>query len=34
VSPAALTLGRERLDSEDMSHGQRIGALTIFNPFA
>ncbi len=34
IVAAALTLGCERLYSEDMSHGQRIGALTIFNPFA
>jgi len=34
VVAAALALGCERLYSEDLSHGQRIGALTIFNPFA
>jgi predicted nucleic acid-binding protein len=26
--------GRARLYSEDMSHGQRVGDVPIFNPFA
>jgi len=34
VVAAAQALGCERLYSEDMAHGARIGALTIFNPFA
>jgi|SRR5271155_859759 predicted nucleic acid-binding protein len=34
IIAAAQALGCERLYSEDMTHGQRIGPLTIFNPFA
>ena len=34
IVAAAQALGCARLYSEDMSHGQRIGELTIFNPFA
>jgi predicted nucleic acid-binding protein len=34
IVAAAQALGCDRLYSEDMSHGQRFGELTIFNPFA
>ncbi len=34
IIAAAQALTCDRLYSEDMSHGQRIGELTIFNPFA
>jgi predicted nucleic acid-binding protein len=33
IVAAAQTLGCEQLLSEDMQHGQRIGSLTIVNPF-
>jgi predicted nucleic acid-binding protein len=33
IIAAALALDCDRLYSEDMSHGQRVGTLTIFNPF-
>lgn len=34
IIAAAQALTCDQLYSEDMSHGQRIGELTIFNPFA
>jgi predicted nucleic acid-binding protein len=34
ILAAAQALSCDRLYSEDMSHGQRIGDVTIFNPFA
>ncbi len=33
IIAAALEAGCERLYSEDLSHGQMIGALRIENPF-
>jgi len=33
VIQAALTEGCDRLLTEDLNHGQRIGDLTIINPF-
>jgi predicted nucleic acid-binding protein len=33
VVQAALETGCEQLYSEDLNHGQRIGTLTIVNPF-
>jgi predicted nucleic acid-binding protein len=34
IVASALTCGAERLLSEDLQHGQRIGRLRIVNPFA
>jgi hypothetical protein len=34
IVAAALACGSERLLSEDLQHGQRIGRLHIVNPFA
>jgi len=33
IIAAALTAGCRRVYSEDLQHGQRIGQLTIVNPF-
>ncbi len=33
IVAAALTAGCDTLYSEDMNHGQKIGSLTIINPF-